>query len=104
MMKSPLAAVPACLSIFIVRSAIGRAFSERSLERFLTLFGLGALGGAGVAILFVVIATLITGNGAGPLAAILYVPLGFSIGAIGGTILWSYRYGSPTPSANQRKR
>jgi hypothetical protein len=89
MMCSPVIAAVVCFAIFVSRRA-SLPPSERPqvVGQFVIHLLVGAAIGLGGAIIYVVVATIRSNSGNGPIALLLYGPMAVSIGAVAGTLVW----------------
>lgn len=98
MIFSPLFAIPASLIAFFLAADLLKKKIREVFMDYLSLSLTWAVYGAGIAFVLVFLFTVIENSPQGPLAFILYGPLGLSTGILVGTGLWVNK------STNQQSR
>jgi hypothetical protein len=88
MIFSPLFAIPASLIAFFVAANLLKNKLREIVMDYLSLSFTWAVYGVGIAFVLVVFFTIIDPSPQGPLAFILYGPLGLSTGVLVGTWIW----------------
>ena len=91
MILSPLIATPLCAGFYVLEALRTSWGFKYTLEAFLRDVILWAMIGFVVAFLVVILHTALYNNPQGPLALILYGPLGIAIGEIVGAMKWRIR-------------
>jgi hypothetical protein len=88
MIFSPLFAIPASLIAFFVAADLSKNKIREIFMDYLSLSFTWAVYGVGIAFVLVIFFTVIDPSPQGPLAFILYGPLGLSTGILVGAWLW----------------
>jgi hypothetical protein len=89
MIFSPLFAIPASIIAFFLTANLLKIKIREIFMGYLSLSLTWAVYGVGIAFLLVVFFSIIEPSPQGPLAFILYGPLGLSTGILVGTWLWN---------------
>lgn len=89
MIFSPLFAIPASIIVFFHTADLLKKRIREIFMGYLSLSLTWAVYGVGIAFVLVIFFTIIEPSPQGPLAFILYGPLGLSTGILVGTWLWN---------------